>query len=234
MQVGFLNALDILLLFILFLGLLIGLIRGAMTQIISLASIWLGLLGALWLYKLLSIHILQGIGLNPTSADTLAFLILLIVMFNAIRLVVKSLTTTPETPEVKTKKKNPLDPLDETSPSFTQRFIFGPLSAAGGIVFGLILTALWVAIILGVMQFSFQVDISNVPGVEVSGRGIANQLRGSTLAPYFNRVLWFLVQSVDLFVLDARADILKRVVDTVTEPAKESMLFNLIQLRLRM
>ena len=48
-QVGFLNVLDLLLLFILFIGVIIGFLRGAVTQIISLASIWLGLLLTLWL-----------------------------------------------------------------------------------------------------------------------------------------------------------------------------------------
>lgn len=216
LQVGFLNVLDLLLIFILFIGVMIGFIRGPGPQIISLASIWLGLLATLWLYKPFSNFILQEY-LNPTGADTMSFLILLIVFFNGIRLIVKSLTKPPE--EKKKRKKNVDDPLDEAPISTTQRFVVGPARALGGMVMGLILTTVWMAIILGIFQFTFQVDVS-VPGGSVSGAGIANQLKGSFLVPYFNRVLWLLVQSLSLFVLDPDANILERVVANVTGAAE--------------
>ncbi len=218
-QVGILNALDLLLIVILFIGIMVGFVRGAVPQIISVASIWLGLLVTLWLYRLFSKWILQGVGFNANSADTMAFLILLIVFFNAIRLIVKSLTTSPERKKKK-GAKNPDDPLDEAPRSARDRYVIGPLNAVGGMFMGFVLTTLWVAIILGVFQFSFQVEVSNVPGVGVSGRGMANQLQGSALVPYFNRVLWLLVQSLSFFVLDPSADILERVVDQVTGAAE--------------
>ena len=216
MQVGFLNVLDLLLLFILFIGILIGFIRGAVPQIISMASIWLGLLVTLWLYKLLSKFILQAF-LSPNAADTMSFLILLIVFFNAIRLIVKSLTTSPE--EKKKKRKNKDDPRDEAPPLDRERFVTGPLNALGGMFMGRVLAILWTSIILGVLQFSFRVDVGSVPGVAVSGRGLANQLQGSFLGPYFNRVLWLLVKSLELFVLDPAADILQKVVSNITNSA---------------
>jgi hypothetical protein len=218
-QVGFLNVLDLLLLLILFIGIIIGFLRGALTQIISLASIWLGLLLTLWLYKLFSKYILQEI-MNPNNADTMAFLILLIVFFNAIRLIVKSLTAPPEQKgHQKKRKKNPDDPLDEAPRSAREKYIVGPFGAIGGMVMGLILTIVWLSIILGVLQFTFQIDAASVGGVEVSGRGVANQLRSSALVPYFNRVLWLIVQSLSLFLLDPSADILQRVVESLTGAA---------------
>jgi len=217
LQVGFLNVLDLLLLFILFIGVMIGFVRGPGPQIISLASIWLGLLVTLWLYKPFSNFILQEY-LNPNSADTMAFLILLIVFFNAIRLAVKSLTKPPEAK--KKRKKNVDDPLDEAPVSATERFITGPAYAIGGMVMGLILTTVWLAIILGVFQFTFRVDVS-VPGAGVSGQGMANQLHSSFLVPYFNRVLWLIVKSLSLFVLDPKADLLERVVSNITGAAGE-------------
>ncbi len=216
-QLGFMNALDLFLLFVLFIGLLIGLMRGPVPQIISLGSIWLGLLFSLWTYKLFSKHILQGIGLTGIPADTIAFLILLVVMFNIIRLVIKSLATPPEEKKKKPKKKGTVGPADEESLA-GKKLLAGPFHTIGGMVMGIILTTIWFAILLGVMQFSFQVQIDNVLGVEsgVSSQGISNQLRGSTLVPYFNRVLWLLVTSLKLFMFDPGADILSRVVKTLT------------------
>ena len=218
LQVGVLNALDLLLIFILFIGIIIGFVRGAVPQIISMASIWLGLLVTLWLYKPFSKYILQGLDMNPNAADTMAFVILLIVFFNAIRLIVKSLATSPE--EKKKKRRNKEDPLDEAPRSARDRYVVGPLNAVGGMVMGFFLTTLWLAIILGIFQFSFQIEATNVPGVGASGAGMANQLRSSALMPYFNRVLWLLVQSLSLFVLDPSANILEKVVANLTGAAE--------------
>jgi hypothetical protein len=217
MQFGIFNALDMFLLIILFIGLLVGFIRGAWPQLISLGSIWLGLLGAHWLYKLLSINIVRSF-FDKNLSDAISFSVLLIVMFVVIRLIIKALTTAPEVAGKKKKKKNPADPLDEARPSFRERFVIGPLSAGGGMVMGLILTSIWTAIILGVLQFWSNIEASDVPGVDVSGLGIVGQLQGSYLIFYFNRVLWLIVQSIVLFVepVDPSADILQRVVSTIT------------------
>lgn len=217
MQFGIFNALDMLLLIFLFIGLLVGFVRGAWPQLISLGSIWLGLLGAHWLYKLLSINIVRSF-FDRNVSDAISFSILLIVMFFVIRLIVKALTSAPEVAGKKKKKKNPQDPLNEARPSFRERFIVGPLSAAGGLVMGLVLTTVWIAIILGVLQFWSEIEASDVPGVEVSGLGLVSQLQGSYLIFYFNRVLWLIVQSIVIFVdpVDPTADILRRVVSTIT------------------
>ena len=107
MQVLGLNTLDLLLLVILFIGILAGFVRGAISQLVSVVSIWLGLVATLWLYKPLSERILQpevsGFGIAKTPADVLAFVILLLVFFNAFRLLVKYLAVPPE--EKKRKKR---------------------------------------------------------------------------------------------------------------------------------
>ncbi len=214
LQFGFFNVLDLLLIFILFIGLLTGFVRGAVPQLVSAVSIWFGLLCALWLYKPFSIRILQGVGFGRTSGDTIAFLILLIVMFHTVRLIVKSLTTSPE--RRKKKKKDKDDPLSEAPKSAKERFITGPLNAIGGMIMGIVLTVLWGSLILGILQFALQVEVSTVPGVQVSEVGLTGQLRGSALVPYFNRVLWLFVQSTEPFV-SANADILKQVVAKLFE-----------------
>ena len=217
-----LNTLDYLLLFILFLGAVVGLLRGVLPQVISIASIWLGLLTSLWLYRLLSKNILQGLGMSKTAGDTLAFLILLIIAFNAIRLVVKVLTVPPEEKKKKPKKKGLVGPPPEVGRSATQKYIIGPLGSLGGVIFGLILVSIWTALILGVFQFTFQVNVSqvagDVTGVAVPGKGIVNQLQTSTLIHYFNRVLFLVVRSVSVFVFIPGPNILETVINQVFPP----------------
>jgi len=211
-----LNTLDYLLVFILFLGIVVGLIRGTLPQLISVASIWLGLLASLWLYRPLSNNILQGLGFAKTGSDAMAFFILLIVFFNAIRLIVKALTVPPEEKKQKPRKrKGQVGPVVEAAKTAKDKYILGPLGALGGMAMGLVLTTLWVALILGVLQFVFQVDVTEAAGVSVPGSGLVNQLKGSTLVAYFNRVLWLLVRSVSFFVIDSGPNILEVVINRV-------------------
>jgi hypothetical protein len=211
MQVLGLNTLDLLLLVLLIVGILAGFVRGAVSQLVSVVSIWLGLVATLWLYKPLSVQILQpetsGFGIAKTPADVMAFLVLLLVFFNGFRLLVKYLAVPPEERKKKKRKAGKVGPLEEVKPSATQRFITGPLNALGGLAMGLILTTLWLALILGVLQFIFQPTGTDVPYAGFS-RGLVTNLRTSILLPFFNLVLTGLVQSVDLFV-PRNADILK-------------------------
>lgn len=210
MTIAGLNNLDLLLIVILFIGALIGLVRGPLPQIISIVSIWLALVVTLWLYKMLSFRILQGLGMGADAADALAFVILLIVSFNGIRLIIRYLTVPPE--ERKRRKKSKEDPLADAAKSATERFVIGPLSALGGMVMGLILTTLWVAIILGALQFILQ-DAVFEAGLPKPG--LARELKQSVLvASFFNRVLWLLAQSVDFFI-PKNADIFKVVLGKI-------------------
>jgi len=209
-----LNTLDFLLIFILFLGGIIGMLRGPGTQLVSAASIWLALLISLWTYRLLSVFIFIESGyFSRTSGDALAFAIMFIVLFNGIRLIIRYLTKPPEERKRKPKKRGQVGPLDEKPPiSPIKRYVYGPFMLLSGAVLGVILTTIWTAIILGVLQFFFQVDVTEVTGS--AGRGLVAQMTSSSLISFFNNVLFFLVRSLDLFILDDSADILKRVVCT--------------------
>ena len=211
MQVLGLNTLDLLLMVLIFVGILAGFVRGAISQIVSVVSIWLGLVATLWLYKPLSEQIFQpetsGFGMAKTPADVLAFLVLLLVFFNAFRLLVKYLAVPPEERKKKTQRRGKVGPPEEVKPSATKRFVVGPLNALGGLAMGFILTTLWLALVLGVLQFIFQPTGTDVPYAGFS-RGLVSNLRSSALLPFFNLALNILVQSVDLFV-PRNADILK-------------------------
>jgi uncharacterized membrane protein required for colicin V production len=210
MSIAGLNNLDLALIILLFVGLVIGLVRGILPQIVSIVSIWLGLVITLWLYKIFSFRILQGLNIGKTASDTMAFIILMIVFFNAVRLVVKWLTVPPE--ERKRKRISEDDPLMEMTKSATQRFVVGPLNALGGMILGFILATLWIAVILGVLQFILQ-DALFEAGVPQPG--LARQLKQSVMVhSYFNQVLWGLAQSVDLFVPKS-ADIFRVVLSKI-------------------
>jgi hypothetical protein len=204
MNVMGLNTLDLLIIVILLIGTLIGLTRGALSQIVSAVSIWLALVTTLWLYRIFSFRILQGLGLGRTASDTLAFIILLIVLFNAFRLIVRYLTKPPE--EKKKRKKHRDDPLAEAAKSASERAV-GVFQVLGGMVMGLILTSFWLTIYLAVIQFSLQT---------VTTGGLVSNIRTSTLVPIFNGLLRALVISVDLFV-PRNADILKAVLSRIME-----------------
>jgi hypothetical protein len=216
-----LNTLDLLLIVILFLGVLYGFMRGALLQVISLISIWLGLITTLWLYKTLSVRVLQaenGLKMSQTGADTLAFLILLIVFYNLYNLGVKYLSKPPEERKKKKKKKSKIGPIEDIAPSPMQRFFYGPINAMGGILMGFIMTTLWLALLLGVLQFIFQPTAAStaVPYTGFAQRLLAN-LQTSALLPYFNLVLAGLIKSVDLFV-PRNADILKGFLNFIAPP----------------
>ena len=208
-----LNTLDLLLLVLMFIGILIGLFRGALPQIISVVSIWLGLVASLWLYKIFSFRILQGLNLGVTVSDTLAFIILLIVFFHAIRLIVRYVTVPPEVK--KRRQKSQDDPLAEAAKTATERFIIGPLNIIGGMIMGLILSILWLTLILGIIQFFIQpTELS--PTVTGLPRRLAGQINGSSLVPMFNSLLNLIVISVDFFV-PADADIFRKVVSLIQQ-----------------
>jgi hypothetical protein len=82
------------------------------------------------------------------------------------------------------------------------------LNLLGGAVLGVILVALWLAIILGVMQFLFQP--ADVPAGGSFAARISFNLRTSSLLPVFNQILGWLVWSVSFFV-PKNATILKNV-----------------------
>lgn len=217
MQLLGLNTLDLLFIVILFVGVLAGFVRGAVSQIVSVVSIWLGLVTTLWFYKSLSERILQpetsGFGMEKTAADVLAFLLLLLIFFNAFRLLVKYLAVPPEARKKKLKKRGKVGVEEEVAPSPVQRFIVGPLNALGGLAMGFILTTIWLALLLGVIQFIFQPTDTSIPYSGFS-KGLVTNLRGSLLLPVFNQVLAAIVQSVSLFV-PRNADILKGVLEII-------------------
>lgn len=215
---GILNELDCLLIIVLFLGGLVGMSRGAIPQIISAISIWLGMVIALWLYNPLSRNIIKGFfqSWSFEVSDALAFFILFGLFFHGIRLILTYLLYPPENEEAKKKaeqkrkKKREREGLDE--PAF-QRFVVGPLNLFGGLILGMVLTVFWWSIILGMLQFILQPRL--LVGVSGILENLALAMRSSWLIQtIFNPVLYYFSVSVQLFI-PQNATILQDIVNIV-------------------
>jgi uncharacterized membrane protein required for colicin V production len=200
---GVLNPFDVLMLIVLFIGGVYGLTRGAAPQIISAVSIWLALIISLWLYLPLSRRIIGGVFQNwtPNVTDAIAFFILFGVFFHALRLIVNYLIFPPDDDEKKKKaeekrrKRREQKGIDDPP---LQRFVIGPLNLIVGFIMGIGLTILWWAIVLGMLQFILQRPETLPPGFLQS---LSYSMTSSYLiAKMFNPVLFYLTQSVQLFI----------------------------------
>jgi hypothetical protein len=198
MEFAGLNTLDLLLLLLLFVGMMIGFVRGAVSQIVSMVAIWLGLVVTLWLYQILSERIIREVlPIGKIGGETLAFMFLLAIFFVGFNIIIKKLAVPPEEKKKK-RKKDTEDPLAEAAKSTSER-VTGCVNAIGGIAMGLLFTVLWLALLLGVLQFIFQDTGTQVPYTGFS-RGLVTGMRTSLLMPWFNWVLWGLATSLRLFI----------------------------------
>lgn len=218
-----LNSFDLILIILLFIGLLIGFVRGIGPQATSLASIWFGLLIALYLYRPFSNYILQGLEWSKILSDTLSFLAMLFVSFHSVRLIVRYLTKAPEDKVRPIKRKGVVGPVNPPKPTLFKRLVVGPVGTIVSMGLGLLLTILWAAIFLGIMQFFFQTGAFDEGTAQP---GLVNQLQSSALVPYFNRVLWLLVRSLSLFVIGQQGpNILETVVNDAFRVEDEALLW---------
>jgi len=201
MQFGFLNELDLLLLVIFLISGLYGMSRGAVPQIVSAMSLWLGIVIALWLYTPLSHRIIKGLfrSWSFEVSDTLAFFLLFGIFFHTVRLIILYLVFPPESEEaskkaeMKRKKKREKEGLDEP---MLQRYILGPLNLIVGMFMGVVLAILWWSIIIGMLQFILQPSLTPAGAL----RNLANSMHNSYIVKeLLNNVLLYLNLSVNIF-----------------------------------
>lgn len=182
------NEFDLLLAFVVFLGVVFGAIRGGSKQIVGLVSIWLALIIDLRVYKVFSVKILQGQfkTASPVVMDSFSFILFMIIITAAIQLIFIFTTKPPE--EKRRKKVKDLnDLLDKTNK--------GSGTTALNIFFGLFTgflgTVLWLSIGLALLQYL----LASVSG----GGAVKASMANSMLLPYFNTALQYLYLSVKFF-----------------------------------
>ncbi len=184
------NYLDLLLIFIVFVWMIYGAIRGTEKLFIGLFSVWLALVVDLWLFRPFSKLILQGVftGASPVVMDSFAFIILMIILAVAIQLIFIFTSTSPEERRKRKHAQDFSDMLDDVDKNYGKAVF----NALGGLVMGFITAAFWLSVLLALLQYLLS-------ATSALGTGVAASIAGSTLVPYFNLVLRWVYLSVKLF-----------------------------------
>jgi len=186
------NMLDYLLVLVLLIGVFWGLMQGVGRLLIGLFSLYVGLVASLLLYRPLGAFFRELLpGMSVSGSQALAFVFLLLLIVNGLSLLTRFLGTPPE--ERKRKKKGEMQEAVERGGT---RFVIGPLNALGGLLVGLVVTAVWTSLILAVLQFALRAG-GPVRGV---GASFAHQLSMSALVPVFNYVLFLVYRSVSVWL----------------------------------
>jgi uncharacterized membrane protein required for colicin V production len=187
------NALDYLLMLILLLGVAWGMIRGAGKLLIGLFSLYVGLVASLLLYRPLGNFFRQLLpAMSVSGSQSLAFVVLLLVLVNGFSLLTRYFATPPEE-----RKKGSRGAVKEAVSKGGQRFLTGPLNTLLGLILGFVVTVVWLSLILGVLQFFFRSGVSFGGG---AGAALRVQLDNSGLLPWFNYALEQIYWSVSIWV----------------------------------
>ncbi len=216
MVIAGLNELDLLIIIFLFLGALLGLTRGAIPQIISIVSVWLSLVISLWIYPTVSRNIVRGVfqTMNINTSDMMTFMILVGLFVFFIGLLLTWLVQPPE--EKKKGPKEGFEDIDDYETPAMERYLWGPLNVIVGMTLGVILTFLWIAIFLGLMQFVLQDAVFKTAELPGFIGEFAIRLKTSSLLTVFNQGLYWVFISVKLFVPQGEnATILNFIMNTL-------------------
>jgi uncharacterized membrane protein required for colicin V production len=185
--------LDFLLIFFLVLGTVWGLLRGATRLLISLFSLYVGLILSLWLYRPLANYLRSLLpSMSVNGSEALAFVFLLLVLVNGFNFFTEYFSTPPE--ERKRKKRGEIQ---EAVAQTGRRFLTGFLSQIGGLAVGFVVTVVWISLLLAILQFVAQAEWPVADGVRVI---FQQQLGGSALKPTFNEILALIYRSVKIWV----------------------------------
>jgi hypothetical protein len=151
------NWVDLLLFLIVVGTMLWGMFRGVVRQLISLLGLYVAIVGSLWLYP--SFAILVGAlmpNLSESGRETIAFLLLFILISNLVSAMIRSVLVTPPE-ERKRKKPREQEGITDAAAKTAQRFIFAPLNLVGGMVFALISVCVWISLVMAVMRHALVV-----------------------------------------------------------------------------
>ena len=186
-------ALDFLLIFFIILGTVWGLLRGATRLLISLFSLYVGLILSLWLYQPLANYLRSLlVGMSVSGSEALAFVFLLLILVNGFAFFTEYFSTPPE--ERKRKKRGAVQ---EAVAQTGRRFLTGFLSQIGGLVVGFVVTVVWISLLLAILQFIVQFQWPVADGMRFAFQG---ELATSALKPTFNQILTIIYRSVKIWV----------------------------------
>lgn len=183
------NNFDLLIFFLIIVGMVYGAMRGTVREIIGLFSVWLALILDLWLYRWLSTVILQGSfpSASPVVMDTFAFIILMIIFTLAVNLVFVLSGTSPEDKRKKRVKHDFNEMLEDA-----ERSNFSFMNAFGGMIVGAFVTAFWMSVFFALLEHLLRATAG-------AGNAVAVSMAGSRLLPIFKFTVYWIYQSIQFF-----------------------------------
>jgi len=187
------NWVDMLFLVFLAGALLWGMQRGIAAQLVGLLSLVLAGALAVFLYSDLSILLRRVLGnLSHQGHETVAFLFLLIAVYNLINYVVRSSVVPPE--ERRREAEPMATGLEAVLVGGAQRFILTPLYMLGSITLAFILTGIWFGLVTGVLRHLLALPWPAYDGIRVF---LDHGLRGSTVVSLLNSTFQAAYASLD-------------------------------------
>ncbi len=182
------NYFDMLLILFLFVGMVLGAVRGFVRQFFGLLSVWLAIVIDLWLYRPFSDLILRGSFPDASGAvmDSFAFIILIVVLAVLLNLVFIFTSTSPE--ERRKRSKRDLNQmLDDANKNYGGS-IFKALSGA---IMGIIVAAFWISVAVTILQY-----LSSAGGIATT---VSANIASSQLVPFFKVSMLLIFESVKFF-----------------------------------
>ncbi len=173
------NALDLLIMVVLLIGMLLGFVRGLMREVIGLFSLYITTLIAAFAYRAVGKFFkLISPRLTQEASESLAFLALMLLIYNfffwSIYLPYKERR---ERRAWRIKRAEALKP------------ILGMLDKAGGLGLSFALTCLWIGLGLLITDFVVRVDTWYLPNLEGIRVVLLDAIDGSGLVPVFRQAL---------------------------------------------
>jgi uncharacterized membrane protein required for colicin V production len=172
------NGFDFLIFGFIIFGSLLGFFQGVLRQVISLVSIYIAIVIALFLYRPFGSAlglIAPGMGVN--ARETLAFAIILVLINTFVTFNARDLTIDP-----KPAKEGIEAELEQSLVGrLSRRFILAPANHLGGMVFGFISSCVWVSLIIIMIRFVMQVPWPGYDGIRML---IVTGLQTSALAQF--------------------------------------------------
>jgi hypothetical protein len=171
------NWVDVLFLVLLGTALLWGMERGIGSQLIGLLSLVLAGVLALYLFSDLAI-LLGGVldGVSDQGRETIAFLLLLITVYNLINYAVRSSIVPPE--ERRRETEPMATGLEAVLVGGVHRFFLTPVYMLGSMALAFILTGIWFGLLVSVLRHSLALPWPAHDGIRSF---LYHGLRGSTV-----------------------------------------------------
>jgi hypothetical protein len=187
------NGFDFLIFGFIVFGALLGFFQGVLRQVINLASIYVAIVIALFLYRPFGSALgLIAPGMSVNARETLAFAIILVFINTFVTFNARDLTIDPK------PAKTGIDAELEQSAAarLSRRFILAPVNHLGGMAFGFVSSCVWVGLGIIMLRFILQVSWPGYDGIRML---FVDGLHTSALAQFAEWPIMIIRNSVQIW-----------------------------------